>query len=799
VTGGREGRPFLGVLAAALAVALLEASRALWGAPATAAGTLERALFVAAAIVAAGLCRPGRLPDGRWMIPPAGALFAAAAVFAALLAAGSTGVAMAWIAITALFAVTLGAGAGPERAVGRALLLALAAGGAAMGAVEAESRFADEEIFAALEALLFAATWLALLASVRMLFPQAPTPRRGLRVSPRVLASAALLLAAGGLAAAVAAYHRSFSPLDVPSYPGISTQAPFLCGKGVPDAERFDGRSVFADLLARVAANPRLTPPEEGMLALGTREARRAAAFRSGLLEEAAAGRFTRTSEMKYWQYEASQRAYYYAEVRRNFPGLFTPGDERALATWFAAINRKALAVRLDDLIYAVAFDKFPEGPYENQENGAGLLSLLEKEHLASPELSPRNRRYLDRAPRGWEVRFRNNDDSYGYQREWIHNAYFESLRTGRFPTDAMRRSFEWLLLQVPPGGFPPSYDTAAPPSLPGTAYLGARLLQDPQLLWLSGKSVRALAQRGLALQAQPGVEGPVSGEGVSPSTGSCLLFADTGLPTAVGPLAPDKIVFRDGWADGSGYLLLNLRFTGWHRYRATNAIVTLQSGDARAEERRGQPFPWLPRERRIFRDKRIPRENLNGLLVEQAGFSAAVSRLTGFGGRWAQDPPRLARVEEFHTGPEVDRSTTAVSDWRGWSHRRIVAFFHGGGPIVVVDQASGPASRQAAVAWHVDATREPEGMRFSLGAGSRAELVLLSTDGSSGAVETRRLPEAGKLDVLYEPVRPGRLDLASVFLPERWRGAKVEIRSEGAAKALVVWRGEERLSVPLP
>jgi hypothetical protein len=30
---------------------------------------------------------------------------------------------------------------------------------------------------------------------------------------------------------------------------------------------------------------------------------------------------------------------------------------------------------------------QWPEGPYENQENGAGLLALLEAEGLADPAL----------------------------------------------------------------------------------------------------------------------------------------------------------------------------------------------------------------------------------------------------------------------------------------------------------------------------------------------------------------------------------------------------------------------------
>ena len=482
--------------------------------------------------------------------------------------------------------------------------------------------------------------------------------------------------------------------------------------------------------------------------------------------------------------------------MRDAFPGLFSAEDERRVAAWFAAVNRRALSPGLDDAIYALAFRKAPEGPYENQENGAGLLALLEAGGLAAPELAARNRAYLDRVPRGWEGRFRNNDDSYGYQPEWIDNAYYQSLRSGRRPLDAVRRSFEWLLLQAEPGGRPPDYNAAVPPMLPGSAYLGALLTRDPTLLWLAGRSARAFERSGLSLPAQPGAERALDATGVSPTAGSCLLFADSGLPNRVGPLAPDKVVLRDGWSESSLYLLLNLRFSGWHRYRATNAIVrVVAGGETLAEERGGEINRLLPLERRLFRDKRIPRENLNGLLVEPTGFAAAISRLSGFGGAWAQDPPHFARVESFETGGDADSSTTAIPGWRGWTHRRR-ALLSPGGPIVVVDDAAGPRGRRSAIAWHLRGA--PAGDRYRLGAAGEAELVLLSVGDGGGSVEVSAAPPL-RLDLLYRPAVSGHARVASVFLTGRWRGAGVRVLGEGRGRALEITRGGERRSVALP
>jgi hypothetical protein len=796
-------RKTLRAAAAAIpALLLLEASRAVSGSPFALPAALDRMLFVAAVLAGAVLARPSRRNDGRWSVPRSGLAVAGVGVLAALLASTWQSAEGAWAAIAAFFALTLAAASVParpgrrmERLV-RVFLLSAAAGIAPMIAVEVESRFSHEEIFVALEALLLTAVWLSLF-SAAILGRREPSAR-GVAARPRVLASGAAVLFIAGLAASVGAYQRSFSPPRAPTYPGVSSERPFLCGEGAPDPETFDGRRVFADLLARVEANPRKAAPEEGMLALATRDPRRAAAFREKLLGEVEADEFSRHGETKHWQYDAALRAYYYPRLRTAFPGLFPPPEERRVAAWFAQINRRALTAGMDDLIYALAFGKRPEGPYENQENGAGLLALLEAGGLAAPDLSRENRGYLDRSPRGWEVRFRNNDDSYSYQPEWIDNAYFLALRSGRAPRETMRRSFQWLLLQAEPDGLPPSYNTALSPVLPATAYLGSILLEDPALLWLSGRSLRTFAERGLSLPAQAGVERAVELEGRSPSSGSCLLYADSGTPNRLGPLAPDKIVFRDGWNPGSAYLLVNLRFSGWHRYRATNTVVSLRQGTPLVGEKRGEPFSWMPLERRIFRDKRIPRENTNGLLVEPTGFAAALSRLAGFGGPWAQDPPRFARVLAFSTGTAADRSTTVVSGWRGWSHRRTIAFHHGG-PIVIVDEASGPSGRAAAISWHVAGSQQPGGTRFRLAGDPPGELVLLPLERPGGAVEARTAPGFPPLDLLYRPARDGRLALASVFLTGHWAGARVELRGAAAGRILEISREGERLSVALP
>lgn len=315
-----------------------------------------------------------------------------------------------------------------------------------------------------------------------------------------------------------------------------------------------------------------------------------------------------------------------------------------------------------------------------------GPVYPYRSEGLVAPDLSSANRDYLEHTPRGWLARFCNTDDAFIYQQEWISNAYFQSLYTSEAPENNVRLSFEWLLLQALPDGVPLRYNHPVCASLAGTAYLGVHLLEDPRYVWLAEQSLMDMEAQGTYLSAQPGAEQPVYLAGLSPTQGSCLLYGASGLPNQIGPLAPDKIVFRDGWSPDSAYLLLNLRFTGWHRYKATNTATLLyQNGPLAVEALDGEPFAWLPVGRSAFRDKRVPRENLNGLLIEHSGMSAVIYALTGIGSPWAQNPPFYAEVIAFETSDELDWSHTRLADWRGWQHDRWIYFYHGGGPIVVV------------------------------------------------------------------------------------------------------------------
>ncbi len=568
---------------------------------------------------------------------------------------------------------------------------------------EMESHFADEEFFAAVQAILLAVYWLSMRgiwSFMRRLVSSIHwSDSKGIAINVRWVAVATVAVLVLFMAFAIHGYQTSFYPVDAPFYPGISSESPFLCGSVPADPQSYPGDQTFTRLLALVEANPSKGSPEYGMLALATGKPEWKQSFHDTFLEEARQALFTGPSgSVKSVQHEAALRAYYYSKVRAAFPQLFTSAEEDAIHSWFAVINRRTFTLEPVDFLYALAFSKWPQGPYENQENGAGLLALLESAGLANPAMSSRNQAYLHANPRGWQERFRVTDDAAVYQPDWIENAFFQSLYTGTAPSTTLHLSFEWLLLQALPDGAPLQYNHIGSADMDGIAFLGAELTKDSHFLWAAGRAIDYLENRQGYAYAQPGLEKASDLTGTSPIEGSCLLYGDSGLPNRVGPLAPDKIVLRDGWQAGSSYALLNLRFTGWHRYKATNTLTMLYKDEPLVvENTSGKTFSWLPVGRSLFRDKRIPRENLNGLVVGRTGMSAVMYTLTSIGGAWSQDPPYYADVVSFD--PAISTSVTEIKGWRGWSQRRTVSLH--AGELMVADDASGPAGSPAAVIWH--------------------------------------------------------------------------------------------------
>ncbi len=557
---------------------------------------------------------------------------------------------------------------------------------------------------------------------------------------------------------------------------------------------------MFQNLLEQVEANPNKSTPEYALLALGTQNQKWANDFRISILSEAEAGLFTEpVGSVKYGQYLASQRAYFYPKVRDAFPGLFSPVEEEIIQVWFSAINQRTFTVEWVDWFYALAFRYWPQGPYENQENGAGLISLLELNQLADPNLSTKNQQYLADNPRGWLTRFRVTDDAAVYQSEWMESGWYQSLYSNHTSSRNQQLSFDWIKLLAHPDGSPLRYNHIGALEYSNTALWGANIQNDDTLLWLAGRALQNQASNSTRIKGQPGTEKSLIDEGTSPTIGSCLVYGDLGLPTQQGPLAPDKVVFRSGWDPNDVYLLLNLRFTGWHRYKATNSIIQIyQEEPLVVENTSGENFGWLPTGRSLFRDKRIPRENLNGLQITKTGLAAVLYQLTGLGGPWAQDPPYYAEVTEFETTPEFDKSITLIENWHGWNHQRTI-YFYPEGIIAIIDDARGPEGHPAALTWHLVGEDEPRGNRISLGlipeSGESPEVVMLSFNGNLSQIQIEYLDgEKPIFRIQNEALNGKHIQTTTIFLFDDWIGAQIQQNQS----SIEIYQGIDQIEIQL-
>jgi len=120
-----------------------------------------------------------------------------------------------------------------------------------------------------------------------------------------------------------------------------------------------------------------------------------------------------------------------------------------------------------------------------------------------------------------------------------------------------------------------------------------------------------------------------------------------------------------------------------------------------------------------------------------------------------------------------MDWAHIRLTGWRGWQQDRWIYFYHNGGPVVVVDEARGPAGAKGAVIWHLVGGEKTGAYRFRLGGSSgSAEVLLLPLDGDGRAEILERAGGSSGLDVVY--TGPSGLRAAMVFLYGEWVGAEV-------------------------
>ncbi len=451
-------------------------------------------------------------------------------------------------------------------------------------------------------------------------------------------------------------------------------------------------------------------------LSLLTGDEKWAKEFKNLLIKDARNNLFVGAGSFRIWQYETMMRAYYYNLLSDAYPDLFTDSENELILNWFNKINEQGFKITWDDYIYSFIFKKTPDGLYANQEIGAGMVSVLSdvlKDKYSN--LSMTDKDYISNQGVGWKGNFRNPDDGIVYHQQiWVKNAYMMAKYGGQEKylnrTNA-KNSFEWVLVQWPSNGMSPAYNSPFFYTPFDIMYLGANLFHDGRYLWLANAMLdNEMSDSNRTIDYIIGLEYlNESLSPISPEIGSCYVRGTTGIAQKPGSIMPDKIVLREGWNKDNLYALLNLRFSGWHSYKATNSFISVMYGEPFVVEKLElKNHSWLPKGKADHRDKKIDRTELNGFQIETTGLQKIIFQITGIGSSWAQDPPRFAEVLTFNSTPLADYSITRISNWHGWDNTRTSVLVKGNDSFLVVfDQNKGKSVGKVAVNWHLKGDAE--------------------------------------------------------------------------------------------
>lgn len=629
-------------------------------------------------------------------------------------------------------------------------------------------RFSEEEFYTALMVVFLCLFWLISWLSYHFfLFPQrqnevAEFPSLG--NARNTILNLVILL--GILVFSIIRYQKSFYPSQPQAFfEGIGPDNPILCEKiSVKDPDQAVSVQAVQDKYAAAIENKsNIKTLDLGFLAAYHQSEPYFSRFRDSLLSDASSMLYTQPAGSVKWdQLLAAQTLYYYKTVSEIKPDLFTQADTEEINAWIEAINKRAQTDELVDWMYALAFSHKPVGAYLNQDIGAGLYALLNQLPAIDTSWQNENAEFLNEHPRGWEQGFRVTDDALTYQPVWITNSYFQALLANQTINDNTIRSFDWILAQALPDGGLQTYNFPGKTTIAPISLFGSILLHDPNLLWLTNRSMDTIGEDyNYYVQVGSEIRTAENLTTEAPEIGSCLIYGNSGLPEQTGPLAADKVVLRNGWERDDLYIMLNLRFSGWHRYKASNAISLIYVGAPLVEEQYTQEaIPWLPTGRALVRDKRIQIEQLNTLLIKRVGLDAVLNTLNSWFGPYSQDPPYYADVEAFSTSPELDYSKTSTKDWHGWDFTRDLFLFQDG-PAVIVDKARHAGNKSANIRWHLSADFEEVGSKRYDSSQKNASLILLGQD--AGQISSK--PSDELLVVDYQSPESGQLELVTIVL----------------------------------
>lgn len=426
------------------------------------------------------------------------------------------------------------------------------------------------------------------------------------------------------------------------------------------------------------------------------------------IVKEAFDEKFTGpANSMKINQIWAAQRGVVYLDMLKKYPNLFNDRERILIEKWVEALVVRAFTKEWSDIYYAITFRKPITAPYRNQENGVAALCIYaEIIKNSNPDLASKAKKYVRDNAILWRSNFRNTDDSTSYQALWIYNAW--NVGKFMFPETLKntysKESFEWLLKQWPPNGGPLGYNPDVSTILPDIFLLGANLHSSAELKWVAEKSLNYAKKHSIKLSGfRPGLQ--FRDErivGIMPSIDSTYIEAPGNLVQFPSENRPDKIVFRAGWEDDSLYALLNLRYDGFHGYKATNSIVTLHYGvPFIVEDLVKISRKWLPAGRARVRDDNIERYRLNGFYIKEPFLNRLFNKVDVFRTRWGQTLPKYSKIYQFYKSDIFDYSKTEIVDWLNWNNSRTCLLVKNN-YFAVFDFNKGQNKKQHSINWHL-------------------------------------------------------------------------------------------------
>jgi hypothetical protein len=439
--------------------------------------------------------------------------------------------------------------------------------------------------------------------------------------------------------------------------------------------------------------------------------------FKSQLVNEAVNNKYTgKTGSIKFSQREVMVRAMYLLEIQKQVPNFLTEAEQKQLTLWFENIAARIMSPEWVDYLYAVPFHDEPDGPYLNQEIGAGAVAVL-LHFIKDEKLTSRIEHFLKYKASGFLKNYRNPDDSMEYHDVWVENAFVMHRYYNNSPETlmGMKLAIKWLMSQLPQHPVPLEYGLPHNHRPLNTLAIAAFYLKNKQAKWLLEKHLIRLSEANEALESTL-ISFWLWDDAVQPEKTvfeSMILDGPTGYAFRPGPLAPDKVILRDiaeNTLDESTYLIANLRNIGWHRYPATNTAIRIMfDGDSIAGENIiKRKHNWLPAGRATHRDKKIDRIRLNGLQIARDGLDGLIGGITGVYSQWRQDVPRTAKVVASGFNNSLQSVTVLLENWHDTDHYRTYLLLDERQLLVIDEIRTRKTRLPKLISWHLQSDFEP-------------------------------------------------------------------------------------------